>query len=686
MVLNLKEYSLKNHIKSIFFRLKQTEHSFVMALAIIIGLIAGFAAIGIRALIHFISELSFPGTGDLLTNISNSPYWLIILVPVLGGIIVGPLIHFFAPEAKGHGVPEVMQAVITKGAKIRPRVAIVKAFASAITIGTGGSVGREGPIVQIGSSLGSTVGQLFQLTHKQLKTLVGAGAAAGIAAAFNAPIAGALFAVEVILMDFQVNQFSPIVIASVIATFVSHHYEGDFAAFQVPHYYYVSWLETITYLVLGILTGILSFIFIKILYGFEDFTENRLRFIPNYMQPAIGGLLIGLLALLVPEIMGVGYKSINNALHGKMIWSFALLLIGVKILATSITLGFGGSGGIFAPSLFIGATAGAFFGFFVHWIFPDWTGNPGAYALVAMGGMVAGTIRGPITAIIIVMELTGDYKIILPLMITCIISTIISTKLSRESIYTLKLVRRKIKLHAGFEYDIMKDIFISDLYNKKADTIPFSANYHQVVEKLISIRSPYLNVINNREELIGTISIHDIKDYFFEKDLLQNIIIAEDLADTKCPSVSPDDSAKNVLKIMRKCNKDEIPVTDKNNKLIGTILRKDILNEYHREIERMDIGSSFATQLMNANSTPEDHFLEGYSICEIQVPKEFVGKSIKDLDIRNKFKVDVLSVRNTTRKKNNLNIIPNANYVISETDHIIVAGQKNHVDLFKTII
>ncbi|MCK5457303.1 MAG: chloride channel protein, partial [Melioribacteraceae bacterium] len=413
-----------------------TEHTFMIIVAIIIGVIAGYAAVGIRFLIEEFSHLSYPGDGNVLENIMSNPWYVIILVPTIGGLIVGPLIYFFAPEAKGHGVPEVMQAILLKGGRIRPRVALVKALASAITIGTGGSVGREGPIIQIGSSIGSTVGQFFKIPSKKLKTLVGCGAAAGIAAAFNAPIAGALFAVEIILMDFAVAQFSPIVISAVMATVISHSFEGNLAAFNVTAYEYASPYELGFYFVLGALSGLVSYLFIKVLYFSEDFFDNKLNF-PEYLKPVIGGLGIGILALVFPQVMGVGYDSINSALHGDMIWYIALALVFIKIFATSLTLGSGGSGGIFAPSLFMGAMLGFFFGNIVHQIFPDITAGPGAYALVAMGGLVAGTTRAPITAIIIVFELTYDYEIILPLMITSIVSLILSSYLSRESIYTL---------------------------------------------------------------------------------------------------------------------------------------------------------------------------------------------------------------------------------------------------------
>ncbi|HEX9741027.1 MAG TPA: chloride channel protein, partial [Ignavibacteriaceae bacterium] len=243
--------SISSKIYDLLEKAKMTEHTLMIIIAIIIGLLAGFASIIIRILIEEIGSFAFPGDLNFLGNVMNSPWFLVILIPAIGGLIVGPIINYFAPEAKGHGVPEVMQAILLRGGIIRPRVAFIKTIASAVTIGTGGSVGREGPIIQIGSSLGSMVGQLLKVPANRLKTLVGCGAAAGIAAAFNAPIAGALFAVEIILMDFTVAQFSPIVISSVVATVVSHTFEGNYPAFIVPGYQLVSSYEFIFYFLLG---------------------------------------------------------------------------------------------------------------------------------------------------------------------------------------------------------------------------------------------------------------------------------------------------------------------------------------------------------------------------------------------------------------------------------------------------
>ncbi len=688
MNLSFKKYysKLSFGTTALLDRAKMTEHTFMIVVAIIIGVVAGFSAIGIRALIKFFSELSFPGTGNLLQNIMATPWFLILIIPVIGGLIVGPLIYYFAPEAKGHGVPEVMQAILLKGGQIRGRVAVVKALASAITIGTGGSVGREGPIIQIGSSLGSVVGQFLRVSPKRLKTLVGCGAAAGIAAAFNAPIAGALFAVEIILMDFAVAQFSPIVISSVMATVISHTFEGNFAAFAVPKYQLTSPAEIGFYFILGAASGLVAFLFIKTLYYSEEIFDNWIK-IPEYLKPALGGIGIGIIALVFPEVMGVGYDSINFALTGNFIWYFALALIFMKILATSLTLGSGGSGGIFAPSLFMGAMLGYFFGFFVHTYFPDITATPGAYALVAMGGLVAGTTRAPITAIIIVFELTNDYRIILPLMITCIISMIVSTKLSRESIYTLKLVLRNIGIKEGMETNVMESLPVKNVYRKDFETINVADNFSQIVNRVIRGKESDFPVIDSERRVVGMISIHDIKDSIYEKESLQNILIAGDISNQFFETLSPNDNCQTALDKFRKYSFEGLPVVDDkhSNKIIGVLWRKDIQDSYDREIEKRELTSNLASLITMKDDEPMVHFMEGYSIIEISPPNSFIGKSIRELNIRSRYGVDVLSIKTKEKRGEKITAIPSPDYIIKEDDTLIIAGEIKNINTIRNL-
>ncbi len=667
-------------------RITMTEHLFMIIIAIIIGIAAGFGAIGIRSLIKEISDIAFSGEGTLLERIIAAPWYVKVIVPAAGGLIVGPLIYYFAPEAKGHGVPEVMQSILLKGGFIRPRVAFIKALASSVTIGTGGSVGREGPIIQIGASIGSTIGQFFKVPSRRMKTLVGCGAAAGIAAAFNAPIAGALFAVEIILMDFAVSRFSPIVISSVMATVISHSFEGDFAAFSVPPYHLSNPLEIFFYFILGILSAVVSWIFIKVLYFSEDLWDNKFK-VPEYLKAAIGGLIIGGIALSFPQIMGVGYDSINWALSGESLWYLALILIFVKIFATSITLGSGGSGGIFAPSLFMGAMVGAFFGYIVNTLFPGITAGSGAYALVAMGGLVAGTTRAPLTAIIIVFELTKDYNIILPLMVTCIISTILSAKFSRESIYTLKLLRRNIKIKNRAEVNIMKSIYVKDIYSRQFDVIPENMDFQSVVKLLIKKNRPYLFVHDLNGNLMGIISIHNIKEWMFELENLQFVCIAGDIADKKIQRVTLDDTCKTVLEKMRLCSYDGLPVMNTGNpdRQIGVIWRKDVDDAYKCEVDRMDLTSDLATKIALDNADKDVAFLEGYAITEVPAPKSFIGKSLIEVGIRHNYGVDVLSIKQSADSGSSIIAIPKGEHVIKENEILVVAGQTEKINILKQI-
>jgi CIC family chloride channel protein len=504
---------------------------------------------------------------------------------------------------------------------------------------------------------------------------VGAGAAGGIAAAFNAPIAGALFAVEIILMDFAFAQFSPIVIASVMATVISHHFEGNFAAFQVPLYQTSTPFELILYAVLGVLSGLFSFIFIKVLYFVEESVDG-ISF-PEYLKPAVGGLMIGAIALGFPHIMGVGYDSINDALHGRLIGWFAFVLIFIKILATVVTLGSGGSGGIFAPSLFMGAMLGAFFGHTMDWLLPGMSLNPGAYALVAMGGMVAGTTRGSIMAIIMVFELTNDYRIILPLMITCIISTLLSSKLSSESIYTLKLLRRNINVKSGADQNVLRNIYIQDVMSKSFATIPFNANFKDVVNKLIKATIPYYFVVDKEKKLIGILSLQQIKNLLFERETLSHILIASELATREFPVIYPTDNAQLALEKMSKTTYECLPVMDpkKEGYMKGVVWRKDINDAYNKEIERLEISSNLASKISMRHSNKEVHFLEGYAVAEILAPKEFRGKSIRELNIRKNFSVDVLSIRTQHKNRSKVKAIPDPDHIITENDYLIVAGE-----------
>ena len=564
-------------------QLRANEHTIMAFLGIIVGLAGGFGAVGFRHLISFFQSLAYGGKNDLLELVINLPWYYRAAVPAIGGLIVGPLVYFFAREAKGHGVPEVMEAVALKGGVIRKRVVVIKSLASAVCISTGGSVGREGPIVQIGSAIGSVLGQYLKVSADRMRTLVGCGAAAGIAATFNAPIAGSMFALEVILGDFGLATFSPIVISAVVATAVSRHFLGNIPAFIVPAYELVSAWEFPLYLFLGIFCAIVGVTFTKTLYRIEDLFEE-IKF-PEYLKAVIGGLILGVGALVFPQILGVGYGAIDLALMQKMAWWLMLVLVMVKILATSITIGSGGSGGIFAPSLFLGAMAGGFFGAMVHSLFPGVTAHPGAYSIVGMGAVVSATTHGPLAAILILFEMTGDYKIILPLMLSCIIGTIASGQLLRDSIYTLKLARRGVDLKEGKEVNVLKSMFVKDVMNANVETIPEAMPLEKMADQISKSKFNSFPVLNDHNQLIGILSFNDYSEAIFDEDL-KDLVVAKDLATTELVTVSLNDNLYTALEKISSKDFAVLPVVaaEDPTRLRGVVSRRDIIGAYNKAV------------------------------------------------------------------------------------------------------
>lgn len=572
-------------------RYRLDQHVTSLVLAMMIGVLSGYGAVLFRYIIKAFQYAFYQETGDILDFAHTLPSYSVTCMPAIGGLLVGLLVRFGAREAKGHGVPEVMEAVSLRNGRIRKRVALVKIMASAICIGSGGSVGREGPIVQIGASIGSSFIQIFKLSRPLQKTMVGCGAAAGIAATFNAPIAGVLFALEVLLGDFGLAAFSPVVLSSVTATIISRHYFGDFPAFEIPTYELTSLWEFLIYPVLGLLAGLVAILFIVVLYKSEDLFDAVK--IPEWVKPAIGGLLLGLILLKWPYVFGVGYGAIGKSLVNDMPGLLLLWLVFLKIAATSITLGSGGSGGIFAPSLFIGAMAGGFFGWAANILFPGITSSPGAYALVGMGAVVAGTTHAPITAILIIFEMTSEYKIILPMMITCILSTVIASSLKRGSIYTIKLLRRGVDISGGLEQNILRGLKVKQFMRSDVATVPEGMFLIDLFNTFKARDVSYLHVVNGNLDLTGIISFRDIRPSLQEEDL-HYLIVAKDVANTDLATVSAEDDIQKALQRMSERGISQLPVVggDNRKKVIATLTEKDVIAAYDKAVIRHEIEAA----------------------------------------------------------------------------------------------
>ncbi len=668
-------------LRRIHAELRRTEHIYMVLVALVIGLLGGLASVGFRELISLGQRASWWQTENLVDHIRQLPWWWKVGVPTLGGLCVGLITFYFAREAKGHGVPEVMEAVTLRGGRIRPRVVIAKMIASGVCIATGGSVGREGPIVQIGSSLGSTIGQWLKIDERRLRTLVGCGAAAGIAATFNAPVAGALFAVEIILSDFGVPQFSPIVISSVVATVVSRYFIGDFPAFDVPSYSLVSALELFAYTGLGVVAGFISVGFVKTLYGMEDFFD-RISLYPPLIT-TIGGVIIGLIAMVFPEVLGVGYETINQALSGHLVLWMLLVLIAVKIFAVAITIGSGGSGGVFAPSLFIGAMTGGAVGVLVNHLWPESVASPGAYALVGMAAVVAAATRAPITAILIVFELTSDYKIILPLMITCIIATLIASRLQTGSIYTLKLLRRGLDIHKGQSIDVLQAQKVRDIMRTDMTTVPIDAPLMSIVSRFIDEPGNSVFVIDRSQRLCGLITLDEIRPVIANTQSLESLLIAKDLMIEDGFAVfNPDDSLADVMKQLSG-HVYEAPVVF-NGEIVGAIWPDDLISRYNAELFKRDMASGMVSSMHRAPSQTSLPGVSNLRLAEVKVPMRYVGQSIAELNIRKRYGVTVLMIKRRVEGQDSLvDTVPTADTILESGDIALLMGSDQELTRFE---
>lgn len=503
-------------------------HPAFWLVSVLVGVVAGLGAVAFRGLIGAFHNLFFLGqfsfAYDANVHTPDSPWKAgIILAPVIGALGVAFLVKTFAPEARGHGVPEVMEAVYYQKGIIRPVVALIKSLASALSIGSGGSVGREGPIVQIGSSFGSTLGQFLRLPAWQRITLVAAGAGGGIAATFNTPIGGILFAAELLLSEISARTLIPVAISTATATYIGRWLLGVNPSFVIPAFELNKFHLTSLYVVfacpvLGVLLGVVSTVFIKVIYRCEDYFDGRIS--KNYyVRHLLGMLLVGIIIYLTQigsghyHVEGVGYATVQDVLTGTLsALPLLLLLFVLKMATTALTLGSGGSGGIFSPSLFLGATFGGAFGLLIKAIFPQLPVNPSAFAVVGMAGVVGSATGAAITSIVMIFEMTLDYQMILPMTVTVAISYGVRKFLLKDSIYTLKLARRGQPVPEAMHANSWLVRQARDYMDKRLTVVPAAISRESLAQALAGPARPDWFVIEEHGELVGVIQANALAD------------------------------------------------------------------------------------------------------------------------------------------------------------------------------
>jgi len=557
---------------------------YFLAFSAVIGILAATGALFFRTLIEIFQNLFWASGTTFVEKLIHSPWWLKVLVPVSGGLVAGPIITFLVPEAKGPGVPEVIVSVASRQSTIRHRVTFLKALVTSLLIGSGASVGREGPIVQIGASVGSSLAQVFRLNPDLRRLCLASGAAAGIAATFNAPIAGTLFAVEIILLDIEIVYISHIILSSVIASMLSRIFWGEFPALKAGAFQLIHYWELNVYLMLGLLAGFVAIGFVRLIYT-TDSLFRRLH-IPEWTKPALGGLLLGMIALKVPYVLGVGYETVNSALADSLGLRMAVLLLFAKILATSLSIGSGMSGGIFAPSLVLGATLGTLVGLAAGQLLPGLALSPSNYALAGMGAVVAGTTLAPMTAILTVFELTYNYQIILPLMVACITSTIIVRVFFGYSAYEMKLLKQGINIVRGHDVGILRKLLARDFMIKEFEMLHDRSPLATIVDRVIQSPYPHFVVLNQKKELVGVLCLRDLKASLVNFEDLKGTVIAADVMTKEVITLSAEDNLEDALHLFEKYRISFLPITDPDNpeNVLGILKKDDLLQAYKERV------------------------------------------------------------------------------------------------------
>ena len=556
--------------------------------AALVGGVVGAAAVLFNLAIRAWTWVS-TGFDEYTTHIGQThgvwgwaPWLFLLLSPAIAGLLYGPLIQRFAPSAKGHGIPEVMLAVRRKGGRIPGRVAIVKILASALTIGSGGSAGREGPIVQVGASLGSTIASWLHMPVSRVVLLASCGSAAGIAATFHAPLAGAVFALEVIL-EFTAETFGFVVLSAVTSSVVARILQGDEMVVHVAdNLTFASMSDMWWVAVLGLVAGLCGLGFSKLLYASEDAIDWvwARTHLPEWARPGVLGLALGVALVAFPYMYGSGYPLEEEAIAGNFSIAFLLALMLGRAVYTSFTIGMGGSGGVFAPTLFIGAMAGAAFGNIVS---PLSDSPIGVFAVVGMGAAFAGAARAPMTAVLIIVEMTGQFSLILPMMLAVVIATGASRFLTRATIYTEKLRRRGDVLDDPVEGTLLGTRAASEWMTEAPETLPCEASAASAIAALRRTKETVLPVVNEDRCFVGLVSSLRLAELTQEDGSLDAPLSDLPLIDEAVAASAP---PSEVLGALRSTGLQSLPVVDEGRHVVGWVSERDLVDRMYRDQRR----------------------------------------------------------------------------------------------------
>ena len=562
----------------------RNEQFILSVLAVVIGTLAGYGAIVFRKLIGMIQLFAFGSDSDYLLSISNYlPWWQLMLAPVAGGLLIGLFVHFVMPGRRNHGVADVIEAGSLRAGRMSLGTGIGAALAAATSIGFGASVGREGPVIHLGATIAASIAKRLRLNRDAALTLLGCGVASGIAASFNAPIAGVFFALEVVIGHYALAAFAPVVIASVVGTIIARMQFGNFPAFVVPEFGIVSFLEFPAFAMLGLVSAAVAGVFMWSIMFTQD-TMARLP-IPPWSRPALGGLAVGMIAVFFPQVLGVGYEATDLALQVELSLALLIVLAVAKVAATAISLGSGFAGGVFSPSLFIGAMVGGAFGSMAGTVFPELATSPGSYTIIGMGAVASSVLGAPISTILIVFEITGDYGITIAVMIASAVAAVVTRRIPGKSYFHWQLERRGVDVARDRAAGLLQTMSVREVMNETVRRVPREMKIDEIREILRLDPHGVFFVVDGDARLCGSLTFDDLSDLAFD-DGADEIVDAEHIAREHGAAALADDSLERVLEVMGAEQAEHLAVVDgtETRRVIGVVHRTDVLIAHNRAL------------------------------------------------------------------------------------------------------
>ena len=633
------------------FALATREDRIFFALIPTVGLVAGALAILVQRLSEGLRVLlwGFAPSFEFSVRVLGLPAWRVVLALAVGGLLVALLQRLARTPLASQGVSSLVESVALHGGRLSVRPVVFSAAAAIATVGAGGSLGREGPMLRLGAAVSSWLGQRLGLSSRRLKILLGCGTAAGFAAAYNVPIGGSLFAMEVVLGSFALEIFGPIVVASVLATLLARTAESAAPIYAAPGYALVAPAELAAYLGLGVVGAVAAVVFVLGVRGFARLFR-RFTIVPEGVRPVVGMVLLAAIGLTMPEVLGNGFSTITGALHGSFALEALLAIAGLKLLATALTAGSGCPGGHFTPSLCFGALIGGAYGELVHFAFPNATATSGAYAAVGMAAVAAGSSHAPLSAILMLFEFTGNYELILPLMLASIVSSVIARRLYPFSIYTEPLQRRGVELSWRMEEAALAGLRVDDLVRDDPDTLGPAAPYAQVVERFLGARRQRLFVVDAERHLLGLVSLHDIKH------ALQGMgspgEVAPPASDVRAlmrpvpESVRGADRLHRAAEVFARSDFERLPVLDEAGRYRGVVAKRDLLAVYAQEVlGRPAVLSTFVAGDQPGVGGSAVELPPDFALRSVAVPEELVGLTLAEAALPQRLGVRVLEVR-----------------------------------------